>query len=163
MLRFRWSRSNPSRNSGDSTRAALADSSAPCAGRGVPRTDHESPKRDHTGVDRGLVGSSPLKTPPSSVSGPLVAAAITTSRSRICAMWWLTGYFTNGRAIGSSLPKGANPRPPAIETARRCPARSEEHTSELQSRQYLVCRLLLEKKNTLKVWLPAREVYFPRG
>src|SRR3712207_7877217 len=28
------------------------------------------------------------------------------------------------------------------------PARSEEHTSELQSRQYLVCRLLLEKKNT---------------
>src|SRR3712207_8913513 len=31
----------------------------------------------------------------------------------------------------------------------RLPAalRSEEHTSELQSRQYLVCRLLLEKKN----------------
>src|SRR3712207_6906534 len=26
--------------------------------------------------------------------------------------------------------------------------RSEEHTSELQSRQYLVCRLLLEKKHT---------------
>src|SRR3712207_7045178 len=32
-----------------------------------------------------------------------------------------------------------------------CPdvaGRSEEHTSELQSRQYLVCRLLLEKKNS---------------
>src|SRR5258707_1926764 len=28
----------------------------------------------------------------------------------------------------------------------RCRTRSEEHTSELQSRQYLVCRLLLEKK-----------------
>src|SRR3712207_8898236 len=28
----------------------------------------------------------------------------------------------------------------------RCKPRSEEHTSELQSRQYLVCRLLLEKK-----------------
>src|SRR3712207_8299710 len=28
-------------------------------------------------------------------------------------------------------------------------ARSEEHTSELQSRQYLVCRLLLEKKNIM--------------
>src|SRR5438445_3673877 len=28
------------------------------------------------------------------------------------------------------------------------PNRSEEHTSELQSRQYLVCRLLLEKKNS---------------
>src|SRR3712207_8694159 len=32
-------------------------------------------------------------------------------------------------------------------------ARSEEHTSELQSRQYLVCRLLLEKKK-LKPMLP---------
>src|SRR3712207_8202292 len=30
------------------------------------------------------------------------------------------------------------------------PFRSEEHTSELQSRQYLVCRLLLEKKKTQK-------------
>src|SRR5947209_11175543 len=29
--------------------------------------------------------------------------------------------------------------------------RSEEHTSELQSRQYLVCRLLLEKKNRFRV------------
>src|SRR3712207_8189095 len=29
--------------------------------------------------------------------------------------------------------------------------RSEEHTSELQSRQYLVCRLLLEKKKTLSL------------
>src|SRR3712207_7378241 len=33
------------------------------------------------------------------------------------------------------------------EAGQRAPAhRSEEHTSELQSRQYLVCRLLLEKK-----------------
>src|SRR3712207_7942391 len=31
------------------------------------------------------------------------------------------------------------------------PARSEEHTSELQSRQYLVCRLLLEKKRDTPV------------
>src|SRR3712207_8624592 len=29
--------------------------------------------------------------------------------------------------------------------------RSEEHTSELQSRQYLVCRLLLEKKNLTRI------------
>src|SRR3712207_8386562 len=33
---------------------------------------------------------------------------------------------------------------PGVEGER---GRSEEHTSELQSRQYLVCRLLLEKKN----------------
>src|SRR5947209_10875895 len=39
---------------------------------------------------------------------------------------------------------------PLLEAAGLChgrrAARSEEHTSELQSRQYLVCRLLLEKK-----------------
>src|SRR3712207_7892327 len=32
-------------------------------------------------------------------------------------------------------------------SAETMPSRSEEHTSELQSRQYLVCRLLLEKKH----------------
>src|SRR3712207_7997534 len=36
------------------------------------------------------------------------------------------------------------------------PTRSEEHTSELQSRQYLVCRLLLEKKKT---WSPCTHVH----
>src|SRR3712207_973474 len=34
-------------------------------------------------------------------------------------------------------------------------ARSEEHTSELQSRQYLVCRLLLEKKIEQRLLAPA--------
>src|SRR3712207_6898093 len=34
----------------------------------------------------------------------------------------------------------------AVEQLAAKPLRSEEHTSELQSRQYLVCRLLLEKK-----------------
>src|SRR3712207_7923974 len=38
-------------------------------------------------------------------------------------------------------------RSPCSGHSSSCP-RSEEHTSELQSRQYLVCRLLLEKKNT---------------
>src|SRR3712207_8756955 len=33
------------------------------------------------------------------------------------------------------------------------PHRSEEHTSELQSRQYLVCRLLLEKKKNISIRL----------
>src|SRR3712207_7465015 len=35
----------------------------------------------------------------------------------------------------------------AADVTRAEAERSEEHTSELQSRQYLVCRLLLEKKN----------------
>src|SRR3712207_8028048 len=34
-----------------------------------------------------------------------------------------------------------------LEEVHSAPLRSEEHTSELQSRQYLVCRLLLEKKS----------------
>src|SRR3712207_7411894 len=57
----------------------------------------------------------------------------------------------------SASPASVNPRSAACaageerdaaSTSRlRCAsARSEEHTSELQSRQYLVCRLLLEKK-----------------
>src|SRR3712207_8929607 len=51
---------------------------------------------------------------------------------------------------------GATARSPSSQSAPACPSaacastptaeRSEEHTSELQSRQYLVCRLLLEKK-----------------
>src|SRR3712207_7563957 len=36
------------------------------------------------------------------------------------------------------------------DAASTWPDRSEEHTSELQSRQYLVCRLLLEKKKKKK-------------
>src|SRR3712207_8242588 len=35
----------------------------------------------------------------------------------------------------------------------RALSRSEEHTSELQSRQYLVCRLLLEKKKSIQLLL----------
>src|SRR3712207_6918512 len=38
-------------------------------------------------------------------------------------------------------------------------ARSEEHTSELQSRQYLVCRLLLEKKK-LSILYFVQQFYF---
>src|SRR3712207_8800917 len=70
-------------------------------------------------------------------------------------------YTTLFRSLGSpaNIRSGSSPahRAPlgmtAYETAicmrslERCPVeRSEEHTSELQSRQYLVCRLLLEKK-----------------
>src|SRR3712207_7904205 len=37
--------------------------------------------------------------------------------------------------------------------------RSEEHTSELQSRQYLVCRLLLEKKKKKKICTRLHTIY----
>src|SRR5438105_11631411 len=43
---------------------------------------------------------------------------------------------------GDAVVETQHPHPPAVND------RSEEHTSELQSRVDLVCRLLLEKKNT---------------
>src|SRR3712207_6916517 len=50
----------------------------------------------------------------------------------------------------STEPSTAASAPPVRVSAASGPEadRSEEHTSELQSRQYLVCRLLLEKKKT---------------
>src|SRR3712207_9434417 len=54
---------------------------------------------------------------------------------------------------GGAVALGGVHQPPAVRGPRHLRlapggvGRSEEHTSELQSRQYLVCRLLLEKKN----------------
>src|SRR3712207_7597888 len=45
------------------------------------------------------------------------------------------------------------------EEGNQIPHRSEEHTSELQSPQYLVCRLLLEKKN---ITPPSRSAHVAR-
>src|SRR3712207_7392725 len=52
------------------------------------------------------------------------------------------------RVGGEAVPQHL-PRP--LGLSRLVLARSEEHTSELQSRQYLVCRLLLEKKKNLHI------------
>src|SRR3712207_8288467 len=77
-----------------------------------------------------------------------------------------TTLFRSGFSSGADLKSGFEPTPdghpdvltplheryhPVIAGLRELPKpvlRSEEHTSELQSRQYLVCRLLLEKKKT---------------
>src|SRR5947209_13845381 len=59
-------------------------------------------------------------------------------------------YTTLFRSSRTSAIRGSTVRIGAArrrsELPRRSSKRSEEHTSELQSRQYLVCRLLLEKK-----------------
>src|SRR3712207_8985721 len=52
------------------------------------------------------------------------------------------GIMTTIGGLGHALPYLI----PDFWTATILATRSEEHTSELQSRQYLVCRLLLEKK-----------------
>src|SRR2546422_5901791 len=60
------------------------------------------------------------------------------------------------RSLGAIAPVPGNARP-AKDAARRTAmlghevSRSEEHTSELQSRLHLVCRLLLEKKKQIKL------------
>src|SRR5207244_11681263 len=58
--------------------------------------------------------------------------------------------FWKGGDLAELLQPSANPRlAPALEQLGEIAAfRSEEHTSELQSPDHLVCRLLLEKKKT---------------
>src|SRR3712207_7151566 len=52
----------------------------------------------------------------------------------------------SSRAPPPAPPRVADGAPPGQTRSASPRPRSEEHTSELQSRQYLVCRLLLEKK-----------------
>src|SRR2546430_11295229 len=73
---------------------------------------------------------------------PSARAAIGTHRKDHPAPW---------RAAGHAACRAARPDPPAVGGAAgwlQGVPRSEEHTSELQSQSNLVCRLLLEKKNT---------------
>src|SRR5687767_15778990 len=83
---------------------------------------------------------SPSSTPSAPLIGPRVRSA------RLPARW--------RRRPSSSLPLLGAHRP-LTRRRRRCRphprSRSEEHTSELQSLAYLVCRLLLEKKNHINI------------
>src|SRR5690606_41886552 len=67
-----------------------------------------------------------------------------------------------GRQIGTSVAIwwACLPLVPIMAwLVRVAPVRSEEHTSELQSRENLVCRLLLEKKKTKKTHMHACLLY----
>src|SRR3712207_7344625 len=86
-----------------------------------------------------------------------------------------TTLFRSGLLAGNPIRHGpGQPQHPShsLKTARDAPIlfgsrffacpRSEEHTSELQSRQYLVCRLLLEKKKkdiTIRHYFPISPDY----
>src|SRR2546425_8075610 len=59
---------------------------------------------------------------------------------------WTTSAAGDVRQPGAALACGATPTDSSKARAARARSRSEEHTSELQSLAYLVCRLLLEKK-----------------
>src|SRR5947209_17386613 len=77
---------------------------------------------------------------------PSMASAIPNPSQSVLVMKPLAELTTSrrerafGSCCGSSITRSSPP----------CKRRSEEHTSELQSRQYLVCRLLLEKKKKKK-------------
>src|SRR3712207_8321123 len=63
----------------------------------------------------------------------------------------LASFGASAAALGLFATRSASHPAPVVELSMlrvRTFARSEEHTSELQSRQYLVCRLLLEKKKS---------------
>src|SRR3712207_6985561 len=67
---------------------------------------------------------------------------------------WLRFPQSGLRFPVSHLPPGAISGGHLTQKLEFIQARSEEHTSELQSRQYLVCRLLLEKnKNAMSIIL----------
>src|SRR2546425_4864383 len=69
----------------------------------------------------------------------------------------LRGHVKLKQADGSMVPAADA----VIDVSCRNHARSEEHTSELQSLAYLVCRLLLEKKkNKLLRALPLRHIHY---
>src|SRR6266508_6004353 len=84
----------------------------------------------------------PTAPPTRRWAGPRAAGGRGWARSRWCG-WW--GWWRRARTRSWTPP-----RAPAPAVSRRWPegwpARSEEHTSELQSRGHLVCRLLLETK-----------------
>src|SRR5258707_2602251 len=84
-------------------------------------------------------------------------------------------YTTLFRSRPAAIHQSADPEPhparahrPGPESVREDAThggdgrRSEEHTSELQSRQYLVCRLLLEKKKARTVRVKYESSHAPR-
>src|SRR3712207_7572661 len=85
-----------------------------------------------------------IRRPPRSTLFPYT----TLFRSRLLRPLPRAGGARAGRFVGGDHARGGR------IAGRHAPAplrhRSEEHTSELPSRQYLVCRLLLEKKKTCK-------------
>src|SRR3989449_6340069 len=73
-----------------------------------------------------------------------VGWGVTAKRLHLWTRFWRAKLSAENMASGR--PSAPHPLPLRRESALGFPKRSEEHTSELQSRLHLVCRLLLEKK-----------------
>src|SRR5436309_9917936 len=68
-----------------------------------------------------------------------------------------TTLFRSVSALGDGRPRPSRPGVHCRAGNALRPPRSEEHTSELQSRENLVCRLLLEKKKTFPPFSATRD------
>src|SRR3712207_7972337 len=90
-----------------------------------------------------------IRRPPRSTLFPYT----TLFRSMMPSPFSSRGSVEDSVAFGKNfgMPVVERPITSAFEVLTKEMGRSEEHTSELQSRQYLVCRLLLEKKKTLTI------------
>src|SRR3712207_9273730 len=86
-----------------------------------------------------------IRRPPRSTLFPYTTLFRSPRRRRVRGGHLPLASAQRGRAVADRHQPGALS---ALDVPDRLPrrGRSEEHTSELQSRQYLVCRLLLEKK-----------------
>src|SRR3712207_8451492 len=89
-----------------------------------------------------------IRRPPRSTLFPYTTLFRSDSRTRRDVRERHVMYVSSGhsRCVVERLGSAAAPRQAYGRRRTRVCPRSEEHTSELQSRQYLVCRLLLEKK-----------------
>src|SRR2546422_6959241 len=85
-----------------------------------------------------------IRRPPRSTLFPYTTLFRSKPDVRVARTWVITTYVLMVTNHGTADP---TPRRPDERPADGEGARSEEHTSELQSRLHLVCRLLLEKKN----------------
>src|SRR5439155_24062584 len=99
-------------------------------------------------TNRPAARSTPDTLPNVSVTRPLSTSAwfARWTRSHSSLATRLTTALVRAAGAAASSAMAGHPAPRRLR--RSCRARSEEHTSELQSRGHLVCRLLLEKKKT---------------
>src|SRR3712207_7343744 len=101
-----------------------------------------------------------IRRPPRSTLFPYTTLFRSELEARDWREWLLRAAAGDPPKLQIMYGPGGEPRLPEFELdwlpGYEGSARSEEHTSELQSRQYLVCRLLLEKKKTANLQATCR-------
>src|SRR3712207_7748216 len=100
-----------------------------------------------------------IRRPPRSTLFPYTTLFRSTVAEAVgSAMWFTLRVALAGWLAGALIGMGLAVLMQRVRTAEAA-LRSEEHTSELQSRQYLVCRLLLEKKKIDPKLRPVSSTY----